>query len=581
MKKNNEHLRPDRIVSYFRMETVPLLATAVTGLIYNFGLLAGPWFEGKLAGCLMNILNGTETFHAMLVLAIGYVMTITVVQSARYIKRFYVRRFANNVNRSMKKVLYANLVNMSRAYIEKEGAGDVMTKAISDVDDCAEGMRKFTTEVFDTGIALIGYVGMLLYYDWRVALISLVFPPVSYFIAEKMKFAVQKAGSAYKKSAGRLSAATLDRVSNAVTYRVYGCEDQRTADYEKHLGDYEKTAVRSNIWVASLEPLYRSVCMVSVIPIIYLGARNVLGSGWSAWDIAAFTTFLSCFTKLSDKSSKAAKLFNSVHKAQVSWNRIKPLMKEPDEPAEISPAFPANVVIDDLSFSYTGDGDVFSGLSVSAAPGEIIGVTGPVACGKSTFGKVFLREYPYRGSVRIGGTELRDMTDALVRGTVGYLGHDPELQSDTVENNVRLGDSAPCDGYLRAVCIDREIAEMPDGIGTAVCSGGVRLSGGQAQRLGLARTLYHGRPVLVLDDPFSALDRTTETQVFDWLRDNEKDSVVFLISHRLYMFPKTNRIIWMSGGYTVVGTHSELMKTVPEYAELYNMQKDGNENEKK
>lgn len=321
--------------------------------------------------------------------------------------------------------------------------------------------------------------------------------------------------------------------------------------------------------------------MVSVIPIIYLGARNVLGSGWSAWDIAAFTTFLSCFTKLSDKSSKAAKLFNSVHKAQVSWNRIKPLMKDPDEPAEISPAFPANVVIDDLSFSYTGDGDVFSGLSVSAAPGEIIGVTGPVACGKSTFGKVFLREYPYRGSVRIGGTELRDMTDALVRGTVGYLGHDPELQSDTVENNVRLGDSAPCDGYLRAVCIDREIAEMPDGIGTAVCSGGVRLSGGQAQRLGLARTLYHGRPVLVLDDPFSALDRTTETQVFDWLRDNEKDSVVFLISHRLYMFPKTNRIIWMSGGYTVVGTHSELMKTVPEYAELYNMQKDGNENEKK
>lgn len=183
--------------------------------------------------------------------------------------------------------------------------------------------------------------------------------------------------------------------------------------------------------------------------------------------------------------------------------------------------------------------------------------------------------------MRIGGTELRDMTDALVRGTVGYLGHDPELQSDTVENNVRLGDSAPCDGYLRAVCIDREIAEMPDGIGTAVCSGGVRLSGGQAQRLGLARTLYHGRPVLVLDDPFSALDRTTETQVFDWLRDNEKDSVVFLISHRLYMFPKTNRIIWMSGGYTVVGTHSELMKTVPEYAELYNMQKDGNENEKK
>ena len=571
MKKNNEHLRPDRIVSYFRMETVPLLATAVTGLIYNFGLLAGPWFEGKLAGCLMNILNGTETFHAMLVLAIGYVMTITVVQSARYIKRFYVRRFANNVNRSMKKVLYANLVNMSRAYIEKEGAGDVMTKAISDVDDCAEGMRKFTTEVFDTGIALIGYVGMLLYYDWRVALISLVFPPVSYFIAEKMKFAVQKAGSAYKKSAGRLSAATLDRVSNAVTYRVYGCEDQRTADYEKHLGDYEKTAVRSNIWVASLAPLYRSVCMVSVIPIIYLGARNVLGSGWSAWDIAAFTTFLSCFTKLSDKSSKAAKLFNAVQKAEVSWKRIKTLMKQPEQLEALNIPAAQDVTLENLSFAY-GEGPIFSGLSLTAHPGDIIGITGPVACGKSTFGRVFLCEAPYGGSAKFGKTEFAALTPRQISATVGYLGHDPELSADTVQNNVLCGSEQDAMPWLAAAALDGEVLAMENGVDTVIGPSGTRLSGGQAQRLALARTLAHPRPVLILDDPFSALDRHTEDTVFADLQSDAKDKVVFLISHRLYHFPQMQKVIFMDGGKTTVGTHAQLMETVPLYRQLYESQ---------
>lgn len=136
------------------------------------------------------------------------------------------------------------------------------------MDACAEGLRKFTTEVFDTGIALLGYAALLLWYDWRLALLCSIFPSFSYLIADKMKAVVQRTGAEYKESAGRLSAAVLDRVSGAVTYRVYGCEEQRNREYETHLIDYEKLSV---------------------------------------------------------KSSKAAKLFNSVQKAQVSWFRIRPL----------------------------------------------------------------------------------------------------------------------------------------------------------------------------------------------------------------------------------------------------------------
>ena len=114
------------------------------------GLLATPWFEGRLAQCLADILGGSATAARMAMLVILYVIVTFIVQAARFVKRFYVRRFANNINRRMKGILYANLVRQSRAALEKEGVGNVMTKAISDVDDCVEGMRKFTTEVFDT-----------------------------------------------------------------------------------------------------------------------------------------------------------------------------------------------------------------------------------------------------------------------------------------------------------------------------------------------------------------------------------------------------------------------------------------------
>lgn len=209
--KNNSAFRPDRIGSYFRMEWLTLTFVTVSGLIYNLGLLAGPWFEGKLAQCLADILGGSETFRAMAVLVLAYIAVTLLVQAARFVKRFYVRRFANNIDRRMKGVLFANLVRQSCGAVEREGVGELMTKAISDVDDCAEGMRKFTTEVFDTGVALVGYIGMLLVYDWRLALLCLIFPPISYVYAEAMKKVVQRAGANYKKSAAALSAATLDR----------------------------------------------------------------------------------------------------------------------------------------------------------------------------------------------------------------------------------------------------------------------------------------------------------------------------------------------------------------------------------
>ena len=605
MEKKN--FRPDRILAYFQVEWKTLIWITISGLIYNLGLMVGPWSEGKMVGCLMRILTGAARFSTMLRLALFYVIVIGTVQLARYIKRFYVRRFANDVNRRMKRILYRTLVHKSRLELEKEGAGNVITKAVSDVDDCVEGMRKFTTEIFDTGVALFGYVCMLLYYDWRIALISLIFPPFSYMIAEKMKAVVQRTGAAYKEEAGRLNTETLDRITNAITYRVYGCERERGEHYEACLTEYEQSAVKANIWNAALPPVYRVIAMAGTVMILYLGSRNIVGIGWTSWDVAAFTTFLSCYTKLSDKSSKAAKLFNAVQKAQVSWKRIHPYMERAAETVvedEIAVreekisiencGEPMNadweggtedktrmkevgkmekvITADHLTFAYPGIDPIFRDVSFTAMPGQIIGITGPVACGKSTLGRSFLCEYPYEGHLTYGSRELSSYTEQERSRIVGYLGHDPELLGDSVENNVLLGDDDDVWTWLKAVCLDEEVREMEEKEKTVVGNSGVRLSGGQAARLALARTLCHKKPILVLDDPFSALDRRTEKQVFEHVKAYSKDRIVFLISHRLYLFPELDQVIWMDRKMGVCKSHERMMAENLQYAELYRAQ---------
>lgn len=579
-EKRSAEFQPDRVLSYFRAEWRVLLAVTVSGLIYNIGLLAGPWFEGRMTGCLVDILKGFGHFGDMLTLVLGYAVILTVVQTARFIKRFYVRRFANNVNRRMKQTLYSSLVHKSRASLREEGEGSVMTKAILDVDDCAEGMRKFTTEIFDTGIALAAYTGMLLRYDWRLALLCLIFPPISYMAAEKMKKAIQKAGAAYKEQSAMLSAATLDRAQNALTYRVFACEQERREAYEKSLTAYEKAAVKAQIWNASMPPLYRVISMTGVGFILYFGQKNVLGTGWQPWSIAAFTTFLSCFTKLSVKSSSAAKLFNAVHKAQVSWNRIKPLLAQKPQDDGQKPdegTCAANrLEVEHLSLAYPDGKKVLNDISFTAEKGQIIGITGPVACGKSTLGRTFLCEYPYEGAIRIDGRDLQRMKPNERAKIIGYLGHDPELFNDTIENNILMGEKKDAGTFLKMVCMEKEVAAMDDAEQSLIGSGGVRLSGGQGKRLALARTLCHPRPVLILDDPFSALDRPTEREVFAHLREQTREDIVLLISHRLYLFPKIDRIIWMEDGKVVTGTHEELLVKVPAYRELFVSQtKDG------
>ena len=564
MERNNR----SRIADYLKPERKTLALIAVSGVLYNIGMTAGPWFEGKLAQYLCDIIQGSRGFRDMVQMALFYVGAILLVQAARYIKRLYVRRFGNDISRHMKEDLYRSMLAKSKAQLEQEGVGPLMTKAAADVDTCAEGIRKFTTEIFDTGVVMAAYWAMLFYYDPHLTLLAMIFPPIAYLIANKLKTVVARSARAYKESAGRLNEATYDRVGNALTYRIYGQETGRDRAYEACLVDYEKKAVRANIWENVMQPLYLVISMAGSLCILWFGGKNVLGTGWAPWDIAAFVTYLSCFTKLAAKSSKAAKLFNSVQKAAVSWRRIQPMLKKSGRPGQTesaeqkAPSGQALASADGVAFRYGNGPLIFSDVTFSVFPGEIIGVTGPIACGKSTLGKLFLGELPYQGQLS-------------VRGGVVYMGHEPELICGTIEENILLGYGKDAWEALSWVKMEQEVRQMPEGINTRVGNDGVTLSGGQQARIALARTLHHRQALLVLDDPFSAVDMGTEQEIFANIQKLTENGAVILFSHRLSLFPQMDRVLWMENGKVTVSTHQKLMETVPKYAGLYRSQTSG------
>lgn len=603
---------PEKISGYLKKEKAILAAVAVSGTIYNIGMAAGPYMEGRLAQCLYDIFKGRAELRNMIALACAYVVIILIVQGMRALKRYTVRVFANDVSRDMRMIIYRVMLRMPRSELSAGQTGSLMTKTIADVDACSEGMRKFTTEIFDTGVVMVVYMVMLLHYDWKLTLMSVAFMPFAYVMAGLLKKKVADASRAYRESESRLNTHILDRIGNAMTYRIYGEERNRNLACEDALLDYERKSVKTGLLEGSLAPVYDSIAMCGTAVIIYFGSKNVIGTGWTAWNIAAFTTFLSCFTKLAVKVSHAAKLFNAVQKAQVSWQRIRPIMERAadmqggngdgeDRPDASGPdgvlrvndraAAHAEGPGADRSSEYAGgplvsftdvsagyDDFVLRDISFTARAGEIIGVTGQVASGKSLFGKIFIRETPIiSGSAMICGIDAAGCPDPL---PVAYMGHEPELMTGTIAENTALDDDVDVWKFLGLSCLDREVAAMPDRENTVIGEDGAQLSGGQKDRLALARTLAHRKPVIVLDDPFSAVDMPAETELLENIRNVSSESVIFLISHRLTHFPELSRILFIDRGTVTCGTHGELMK-IAAYRDLYEKQAGGTDEDEK
>lgn len=581
MKKHNIKLsrHPEKLTSYFKLSLPLMIMISISGILYNLGMLANPYFEGLLVDTISNPETSLQQF---LFLILIFVLTILLVQVFRAIKRYLVRRFNNNSVTTIRKTLYNNLMNESLLQLQNENMGQLLTRLQSDCFQTCEGLRKLTTEIFDTVFLFLFYIMYLCFYSVKMTLFALI--PVFFAIlfVFLMRKKIYQANVAAKKANARLSNETYSLFDHALLFRLYSRDEENLRRYDDVLKDYEKKNVHSELLSEMYVPISNVISLLGLLPIIYLGSAAVIDSvSFSLsvpyvmngnWTIGALTTYVTTFVLLSSKASHTANLFSSIEKGLSSWKRIKPYIKPYQEYPKKEILQGDSLVLRNFSIS-TDERVLFHDLNLACRKGEVVALTGMVASGKSYFGKVFLDEVPFSGSAVLFGKEVRDFTKGEIKGNVTYMGHRCELVSDTIRDNIAYGEEKDVKPYLDMVDFNKDMESMGQKEETLVGNEGVKLSGGQQERIALARTFYHKKGLVILDDPFASVDIKTEHTIMNSLRKEAEDSIILFFSHRLSYFPYCDKIIVINDdGSLSTGTHESLLKDNRTYQELYQLQ---------
>lgn len=587
MKKNIETLsNPSQLLSYWRKEWLVFLFIALFGLLYNLGMLFNPYFEGILIDFF---LEEKQSANSILPLLLIYLIGIFLIQFFRMAKRYLVRRFANEVTCMMRKNLFNNLLHESYEEIAHEDMGTLLNRLQSDCNESVEGMRKLTTEIFDTVFLFLFYIAYIFFYDVKMSLFALIPVAVSILVSFLMRKVIFKYSSLSKKSNAMLSKMTYEMMDHAWMYRLYSLDEKNENKYDDSLKDYERKMVKSEVLTDITLPICNVISLIGLISILYLGIGYVSSSASFSyslpylmkdnWTIGAFSTYITTFVLLSSKASHTAKLFSSIEKGLSSWKRIKPYIKPYEEFSKVEEREGDSLLMKDFSISFD-EKRLFEPFSLEARKGEIIALTGPVACGKTAIGKAFLKDAPYSGSLRLFGKEIHDYTLEERNGNLSYMGHQNNLFTESIKNNISYGEEKSVMDYLSMVSFSEDMENMPLKEETIVGNEGIRLSGGQQERIALARTFYHKKGMIILDDPFSNVDVRTEHEIMMRLKKEACDSILLLFSHRLSYFPYCDKVVCIhKDGSVICSTHSELMEEDEEYKNLFLMQKSEVEHE--
>ena len=544
-----------KLMHYVQMEWKLLVLITVTGLVYNIGLAFFPYFEGQLAQCLSDILNHQAEGKDMYVLVMIYISVVIIVQLARFFKRLSVRYMANHINRRMKLDLYHSLIHTPLNTADLN-AGSLLSRTLRDVDDCVEGIRKTVTEIFDTGIAMLSYVVTLCMYDWKLTLTAGIFPPLAFLFAERMKKTVTALEVQARRSRDHANQLVVDRISSLLSYRSAGCESNVDETVEKTFEKMKSSVSKAQFAVSGIGPVYRAVCLLGMIFVFLIGISRIENG---LWNIAVLTAYISCYTRVSLKTSKSAALFNSMTRSSVCWKRIKEQMHEVQDESHV-PQDISSVSCSIPVAYYDSSVPVLHDIHLRFEKGTITGITGRVGCGKTLLAQILSGIREKQGSVMADDRPLY-MYD------VAYCTNRPQIFDDTIYHNITLGKDGDIHEVLQAVCLDHETG--PD---QSAGEMGCHLSIGQQARTALARALYSGRSVLVLDDPFASVDTKTEYQILMTLKNRYRDRVIILFSHRLDCFDLMDQVICIQNGTCVCGSHTSLLEENTEYRTLVQLQ---------
>lgn len=533
----------NKIRYYFYYLWWILVPLTITGILYDSLMSFIPRIEGDAINSIKQ--QNTDLIIKSSLIFLG--LTI-FAQINRFLKRYLVRVFSNKMNYLMRNKCFNHMLSLDMVFYKQNKVGDILNKNTTDISDTCESIRKLTTEIFDTVILMIGYIVSYFLLDYKIALMSLPFVLISIIISLLLKKKVYMTTKDYKEYSSKFKDSTLNMLKNEIYFRGMGVNEKYIDQYSKEVDVLAKKNVKNLVYKASMESIYSSIGFIGLFFVLYFGLNNVIDG---TYDIGTFTTILTTFVLIANKGSKVGKSFNAYQGLKVTWKRIKPFL---EDDIEIEEEYQFNS--DGLSlidFSYSYDDFKTPTITYSFNKDEKIGIVGRVHTGKSTLLKSLTGLYEYDGEAKLNGIDLKDLFKSKNQ-VISYCPSKESLFKDSIANNIELGRDGNIKEALNSACLTDSQLDINTEINPTM----VNISGGQKQRLMLARSLYHQSNMYLLDNPFSSLERSMSESISNQVLD--MNGLFFIVTNDENILKKLDRIIYLNDGIAKIDTYFNLLK---------------------
>ena len=501
------------------------------------------------------------------ILALAVVAVAVVKAAAQYGYEVSKTAASETLVKTMRDSLFSHIERLPYAWHMKNRTGDIIQRCTSDIDTLKRFVSEQLTSVFRIVILLALSVAFMLGMNPRLTLIAML--PVPVIIGYSLYFH-KKIGEAFlacDENEGILSTLAQENLTGVRVVRAFGRERDERDRFEKQNRYY------TGLWMKLARPLATFWSVGDVLSGLQILLTVVFGAVFcirGSMGPGAYIAFLSYCAMMTWPVRMLGRMISEMSKAGVSLDRIRYIMESPEEETSVglTPDLSGDIVFDRVSFSYDGGADVLHDMSFTVPAGSTLGILGGTGSGKSTLVLLLdkLYELPEgQGSIRIGGTDLREIRTDYLRRNIGMVLQEPFLFSRTIAENIGIHDPELGIDRIResarAACLDETVMGFARGYDTPVGERGLTLSGGQKQRTAIARTLSQDVPILVFDDSLSAVDAETDAKIRRALQARFGRATVILISHRITTLSKADKILVLDHGRIAEqGTHEELRK---------------------
>ena len=493
----------------------------------------------------------------------------------------FAARASTGFARNLRHDMYYNVQNFSFSNIDKFSTGSIVTRLTTDVTNVQNAFQMCTRIAVRCPVMLVFALFMAMKINSRMALVFLAVLPI---LAIGMGILMKVVGPVFERAFkiyDRMNTVVQENVRGIRVVKTYVREDHETEKFEGVSGMLYRTFSKAQKTMAGVMPLMQFCMYACMLLISWFGARQLVGGSMTTGEL---TGMFSYAMQILMSLMMVAMVFVMITMAKASAERVAEILDE--QPDLHNPANPIHEVkdgaieFDDVSFSYKGDERklALKNVSLHIKAGQTVGILGGTGSAKSTLVQLIPRLYDTtHGTVKVGGVDVRDYDIEALRDQVAMVLQKNVLFSGTIKENLRWGDENASDAELERVCrlaqADEFIQQMPDKYDTHIEQGGSNVSGGQKQRLCIARALLKKPKILILDDSTSAVDTKTDALIRKAFAEEIPDTTKIIIAQRVSSVQDADQIVILDGGTVqAVGTHDELLAANTIYQEIYNQQ---------